>query len=96
MAYIKYSVSSDEWTLVANNKNTISIFNIGSYVAYLAFTATNVAPTETIGMPLDIFPSGSGGLIKQSTTNLTTVATPNYVWARSAGGQGTTIIIETN
>lgn len=96
MAYTKYSVPSDEWTLVANNKTTISIFNVGSYMAYLAFTASNVAPAETIGMPLDVFPSGSGGLIKQTITNLTTVATPNYVWARSAGGQGTTVIVETN
>ena len=83
MAYTKYNVTSDAWTLIANNKNTISVFNIGAYMAYLAFTSTNVAPAETIGMPLDVFPSGSGGLIKQSTTNLTTVATPNYCWGIS-------------
>lgn len=93
MAYTKYNLTSSAWTLVANNKTAASFYNVGSFPAYITFTATNVNPVaETVGMYLDT----NGGRDKAVFTTLTHVATPTYMWARSAGGKGTTLVIETN
>jgi hypothetical protein len=93
MAYTKFSVPSNAWVLVANNKTTASFYNVGSFPIYLTFTAVNVNPVaETVGLYLDT----NGGRDKATFTNLTTVATPTYMWARSAGGKGSTLVIETN
>ena len=96
MAYVKHAVPSNAWILVANNKTTASFYNIGSFPIFITFTAANVNPVaETVGMVIDMT-GGSGGVSKRLFTDLTTVATPAYMWARSAGGGGSTLVIETN
>ena len=93
MAYTKYNLTSSAWTLVANNKTSASFYNVGSYPIYVTFTSTNVNPAaETVGMYIDT----NGGRDKATFTGLTHVATPTYMWARSAGGKGSTLVIETN
>lgn len=93
MAYTKYNLTSSAWTLVANNKTAGSFYNIGSFPIFITFTAANVNPVaETVGMYLDT----NDGRDKATFTNLTHVATPTYMWAKSAGGKGSTLIIETN
>lgn len=96
MAFVKTQITSDTWTLVANNKTSLSAFNIGQFLIYLAFTSTNTPPVETVGMPLDVFSGTGTGLTKQTITNLSHVGSAAYVWARSAGAGGGTILVETN
>lgn len=87
MAFAKTVLPTNTWTLIGNNVATITFQNSGQQQIYVAVTATNVAPTYTVGLLYDVFQ----GELKVATTALTNVS-GQYVWARPVTGTGSVIV----
>ena len=87
MAFDKIALPASTWTLIGNNVATITFQNAGQQQIYVAVTATNVAPTYTVGLLYDLFQ----GELKIATTALTNVS-GQYVWARPVSGSGSAIV----
>ena len=87
MAFSKTALPASTWTLIGNNLSTITFQNVGQQQIYVAVTATNVAPTYTVGLLYDVFQ----GELKIATSALTNVS-GGYVWARPVSGSGSVIV----
>lgn len=90
MAFTKTALTNDTWTLVGNNVTNITFQNVGDLPLYINFSATNTAPSDTVGLLY----GPTQGEMKKDVTELTTVSTPNYVFARAKSEQAH-IIVET-
>lgn len=90
MAFSTVNISSDEWTLIGDNVSIITAINLGQYPMYLNFNSSNTAPADTVGLPYKTF----DGPVKADVTSLTSVATPNYVFAK-AFSKSIDVLVET-
>lgn len=91
MAFTKIQLTTSAWTKIGDNVTSISFQNASTFNMYVAYTAADVAPTETIGV---VYPRNNGEL-KQTVTDLTHVASAAYVWARPVSGSGGSVLVET-
>lgn len=80
MAQATYTINSADWTLIGNNVTSITFQNLGQYPIYINFNSSATPPAETSG--LIYWPRT--GEVKKNNADLTYVASPNYVFARSA------------
>lgn len=90
MAFVKIPVNKDDWTLIGESVSTITFQNVGQYPVYINFTNGNTAPTDTVGL---VYGPREGEL-KKTLTDMTTVATPDHVWAKSVSYTGNVIAEE--
>ena len=89
MAYVKITLNKDTWTKIANNVTTITFQNASQYPFYVNFTsASNTSPTDAYGL---VYGPWQGEL-KKSVIDMTTVSSPNYVWAKSISSNGSVIV----
>jgi hypothetical protein len=81
MPIIETTINNTAWTLIGNNVTTITFQNKSQFPVYIAVTATNVAPTGTVGL---IYDSLTGELkIPVADLTLSTLSGgAGYVWAR--------------
>jgi hypothetical protein len=90
MAYTKIEIDSQDWTLIGDNISTITFQNVSQFGVYINFTSSNTAPTDDVGLVYGPFL----GELKKELTNMTAVATPAYVWAKSISNSGKIIVEE--
>jgi len=77
---VKYSLSSNTWTKVANGvSSSITFQNLGQNPIYVQFSNTGLTPSSNVGI---VYNSWQGEL-KKSITDLTYITSPNTVFARS-------------
>jgi uncharacterized protein YegL len=91
MAYVKKQLNKDNWSLIANNVTVVTFQNSSQYPFYVNFTsAANTAPTDVFGL---VYGPWQGEL-KKTVTEMTSVATPTHVWAKSISTNGAVIVEE--
>jgi hypothetical protein len=90
MAYIKIDINSQDWTLIGDNINEITFQNVSQFGVYINFTAANTAPIDEVGL---VYGPWQGEL-KKTLTDMTSVATPAYVWAKAISKSGRVIVEE--
>lgn len=89
MAYVKIAINKESWTKIANNVTTITFQNASQYPFYVNFTsAANTAPTDLYGLVYGPWQ----GEMKKAVTEMTTVSSPNFVWAKSISSNGNVIV----
>lgn len=90
MSYNKKNLNKDTWTLIANNVTFVTFQNASQFPFYVNFTANTTAPTDSYGL---VYGPWQGEL-KKTTTDMTDVSSPNYVWAKSISSNGSVIVEE--
>ena len=90
MAFNKIAINKDDWTLIGESVSSITFQNAGQYPVYINFTNGNTAPTDTVGLMY----GPREGELKKTLTDLTTVSTPDHVWARTVSYAGNVIVEE--
>jgi hypothetical protein len=91
MAYAKIPVTKDEWTLIIDGAPEVTFQNAGQFGVYINFTSdANTAPTDEVGL---VYGPWQGEL-RKDVVELTNVASPVYVWAKSIANNGN-VIVET-
>lgn len=90
MAFVKIAVNKEDWTLIGESVSAITFQNAGQYPVYINFTNGNTAPTDTVGLMY----GPREGELKKTLTDMTTVSTPNHVWAKSVSYTGNVIVEE--
>lgn len=91
MAPTLIDLSTTAWTKIGDNVSDISFQVQSSFDVYVYFTSADSEPSETIGFRY----ARGEKVIKTPLTDLTYVASPAYVWAKSVAGSGGGIIVET-
>jgi hypothetical protein len=89
MAYNKKNLNKDTWTLIANNVTSVTFQNTSQFPFYVNFTANTTPPVGLYGL---VYGPWQGEL-RKTTTDMTTVSSPNYVWAKSISSN-TAVIVE--
>ena len=87
MAFSKIAINAQSWTLIGNNVTKITFENIGQPQIWINVTATNTAPTETVGLAYDCF---NGEILVDPKT--LTISAGQYVWARTFTGSGAVVV----
>lgn len=89
MPYFKIPINKDNWTLIANNVTSVTFQNASQYPFYVNFSAAaNTVPSDSFGLVYGPWQ----GEMKKAVTDMTSVVTPNYVWAKSISSNGSVIV----
>jgi hypothetical protein len=90
MNYTKTAVGTT-WTKIASSATNISFQNLTSYPIMITCTEADVAPAESVtGIHYNTFQ----GETKKPLSELSYLAAPAYVWAKSAAGRDSVVAVE--
>lgn len=90
MAFSAIEINKTTWTKIGDNVTSVTFKNLSSQVMYVAYTVTDSAPVETVGMP---YPYMTGET-KATISDLSHTVGAMYVWAKLASGNTGNVVVE--